>query len=196
MAKKVLLVIVLAVIAAGGAFAIDMSAGGGAFYASDFGGGVQLTEIPWDAIGIYGFFDAAYAEVSASLGFGSGTVEFLGNNVGLFSFTSLNFGLLGKYPFYINDKITLFPAVGIEYQAVLSAKLEGDEKKPGDFSVLWFRFGGGLDYNFTDKLYLRGTFLYGIRTASKFEKDGLTSEYRSTKLGHGPALKVAVGYKF
>jgi opacity protein-like surface antigen len=214
--KKVLLVMVLAAIVAGGAFALDMSAGGGAFYAGGFGGGAKGSfyedgmhidakiEMPFNAFGVYGFFDATYVEVSASLLFGSGSLKYTYSFMGMsmsesgpdYSFTSLGFGLLGKYPFKINDKITLFPAVGIEYQAVLSLKADGEtQDDAGDFSHLWFRFGGGLDYNLTDKLYLRGTLLYGIRTVSKIEKD-MAEEGLSTNLGHGPALKVAIGYKF
>jgi opacity protein-like surface antigen len=203
--KKFLLVMVLAAIVAGGAFAIDMSAGGGVLYSGDFGGGVEFMgyeffKMPWNAFGAYGFFDATYVEVSASLLFGSGTLTILQDDLSNysldFSFTSLNFGLLGKYPININDKITLFPALGIEYQAVLSAKVDGESfDEAGDLSALWFKFGGGLDYNLTDKLYLRGTLLYGIRTANKAEKDA-TEGFADTRLGHGPTLKVAVGYKF
>jgi opacity protein-like surface antigen len=205
--KKVLQVMVLAAIVAGGAFAIDMSAGGGVFYAGGFGGGINIgianvnVTMPYNAFGVYGFFDATYVEVSASLGFGSGDSK---SNSPYFSsssysFTGLSFGLLGKYPININDKITLFPAAGIEYQAVLSLKVDGEKlDDAGDLSHLWFKFGGGLDYNLTDSLYLRGTLLYGIRTASKYEKEivDLYSGFASTNLGHGPTLKVAVGYKF
>jgi hypothetical protein len=202
MAKKVLLVMVLAAIVAGGAFALDMSAGGGAFYAGDLGGGIKgggLTlKMPSNFFGVYGFFDATYAEVSAGLGFGSTHQDFYGLTSVNISLTSLNFGLLGKYPININDKMTLFPAAGIEYSMVLSAKAGGASySNAGDFSALWIKFGGGLDYSLTDKLFLRGTLLYGIRMANKVEKamaDGYDGV--STNLGHGPTLKVAVGYKF
>jgi len=64
MAKKGLLVLVLAVLVAGGAFAqVNFSFGGGGFFASDFGGGVEASymgdfmkfETPYNGGGAYLF---------------------------------------------------------------------------------------------------------------------------------------------
>jgi opacity protein-like surface antigen len=71
-----------------------------------------------------------------------------------------------------------------------------------DFSALWFKLGGGLDYSLTSNIYLRGEVLYGIRLVNNNEKDAkkIYSEYpgvdAKTLLGHGPEVKLAVGYKF
>jgi hypothetical protein len=74
----------------------------------------------------------------------------------------------------------------------------------GDFSALWFKFGGGLDFAFMQKLYLRLEALYGIRLANTLEKDmkdmvedlpGADVEVKNL-LGHGLTAKLAVGYKF
>jgi hypothetical protein len=61
-----------------------------------------------------------------------------------------------------------------------------------------------VDYALTDALYLRGSLLYGIRLASKFEKDlddlmkaaagGI--DCHDPKQGHGLTVKAAIGYKF
>jgi hypothetical protein len=67
---------------------------------------------------------------------------------------------------------------------------------------LWFKFGGGLDYDITSSLYLRGEFLYGLRLVNKAEndmKDSLDDQGASdikTRLGHGLTVKFAVGSKF
>jgi hypothetical protein len=124
------------------------------------------------------------------------------------SVVGLDIGLLGKYPFAINEKLSLFPLLGISYRVMLSAKDEDgdeyeglvDDGKPVDFSALWFKFGGGLDYSFTDHIYLRGEALYGLRLANKAEKDIVdaipSAADPKALLGHGLEIKLAVGYRF
>ena len=116
----------------------------------------------------------------------------------------LGFGILGKYPFNFG-KVTAFPLLGVEYRLALSVKDENGKRvddypglSSGDFSAFWFQFGGGLDYALTDALYLRGSALYGIRLANKFEENTIDDVYDlpKTRLGHGPAVTVALGCKF
>ena len=231
MAKKVLLVLVLAAIVTGGAYAqlisqISFSAGGGGFIGGDFGGGIEMSqsgekgsyEYPYFGGGGFIFCDATYAELSLGFFGGSGKAKMSGGGQSAesdFSIASFNIGLLGKYPFAIDDNLTVFPLLGIDYQIVLSFKDEdGDEHKdfdnneaPGDFSALWFKFGGGADYSLTGNIFLRAQALYGLRIPNKFENDmvDLFKELGSlsassvdvkTLLGHGLTVKVAVGYRF
>jgi hypothetical protein len=73
----------------------------------------------------------------------------------------------------------------------------------GDFSALWFKFGGGVDYLLTPQIYLRFEALYGLRLPNKAENDlvdlfddmGASSDAKSL-LGHGLTIKAAVGYRF
>jgi opacity protein-like surface antigen len=106
------------------------------------------------------------------------------------------FGVLGKYPINLGS-IVLFPAVGINYRATLVVKdNNGNElDDPGDYSALSVLLGAGLDYGIGENLYLRGEVLYGIRLASKMEGDVEVGDAKYN-LGHGPTVKVAVGYKF
>jgi hypothetical protein len=49
--------------------------------------------------------------------------------------------------FPMNNKLNLFPAIGINFQSVLSANLDNvTEKHPEDLNAIWFHIGGGLDY--------------------------------------------------
>jgi len=195
MAKRGLLVLVLAAVVAGGAFAqISFSVGGGGFIGGDFGGGAEASEsgvkftmeTPHFGGGGYIFVDATYAELSLGIFGGSGdfkqTVSYGGYSESSnekYSLTSFNIGLLGKYPFQLGDNLTLFPLLGIDYQVVLSVKdKNGDEvededgnKMASDYSSLWFKFGAGMDYAFTSNIFLRGEFLYGIRIPNKAEND-------------------------
>jgi opacity protein-like surface antigen len=150
--------------------------------------------------GAYVFFDAVFAET---------TVEFFGgllngNIPDDWSSTGLNLSFLGKYPFVLG-RLTLFPLAGIDYRIALSIMDEMGRPWPvsdtREYNALWFQFGGGADYAITESLYLRGEFLYGFRLRNKEEKDdirtagtwGLRARY---KIGRGPTLKIAVGYKF
>jgi hypothetical protein len=208
MAKKVLMVLVLAVVvAAGGVFAqgLALSAGAGGLFSYNFGGGVMDGDdgisMPYLGGGFFAFFDATYAEVNVGMDFGSVTNKGEGAMADFMddvksSVTNLNIGVLGKYPISLGS-VVLFPAVGINYRATLGVKDEdGNEMDdPGDFSALSILLGAGLDYGIGEKLYLRGEVLYGIRLANKFESDGEEGDSKYN-LGHGPTVKVAVGYKF
>jgi opacity protein-like surface antigen len=90
---------------------------------------------------------------------------------------------------------------------MVSAKIDGNDyknsdgdKSSGDFSALWFKLGGGLDYDITNNIYLHSEALYGLRLANKVENDMKDSIPDSadpkTRLGHGLNVKLAVGYKF
>jgi hypothetical protein len=136
--------------------------------------------------------------------FGAGGTVDMGEEVDT-SFMGLDIGVLGKYPFAVSEKLSVFPLLGITYRVMLSAKMDGEDYEgfgpdgdggPGDFSALWFKFGGGLDYSFTEKVYLRGSLLYGIRLANKMENDMKDDWDADPLLGHGLEVKIAVGYKF
>jgi hypothetical protein len=174
--------------------------------------------------GINLFFDAAYAEVNLGLVFGqsNSTNSKVKDTEGYHptDISALRIGALGKYPIALNNKFTVFPALGLDYEIVLSAKNDGKDgtypvsdstagsnedgspRKGADateaLSALWFKAGVGGDYALTDALYLRGEFLYGLRLHNKMEKYGLdtkNSEVDSV-VGHGLDVKVAVGYRF
>jgi opacity protein-like surface antigen len=174
--------------------------------------------------GPYAFFDAKYAELTLAFFIGGGEsrndAKIMGvssSSTANVSVSSLNIGLLGKYPFSINNKLSVFPLLGIEYQAFLAVQDEdGNDWKgvdgdggPGDFSALWFKLGGGLDYAFTQKLYLRFEALLGLRLPNKVELDGFDNDpvvkaakstgadVETTGGGSlGFTAKLAVGFKF
>ncbi|MDR0758979.1 MAG: outer membrane beta-barrel protein [Treponema sp.] len=221
--KKFMLLSVLAAVAVGGAFAapeFKVSAGAGGYFASDFGGGAEASsggetmsiKTPYFGGGGFAFLDATYVEVSLGVFGGGGTVKYEVSGESEdsdMSVMGLDIGLLGKYPFAVSEKLSVFPLLGITYRVMLSVKDEdGDQVQnsdgddaAGDFSALWFKFGGGLDISFTDHVYMRGEALYGLRLANTFEKD-LVDQYESpgvdtkTLLGHGLDIKIALGYRF
>jgi hypothetical protein len=208
--KKITLCAVLVLWTAASALALPplkLSVGAGGLFASDFGGGVKedssgdAIKMPSYGGGGFAFFDATYAELAVSFIYGAGKYDEPNQAIQNYSVMNLGFSLLGKYPFSIG-KLSVFPLVGVEYRRTLSVKdedgNEADGLDPGDLSALWFQAGGGADFALTDKFFLRGSLLYGLRLPNKCEddmaKDG--GPGISPRLGHGLTVKIAVGYRF
>jgi hypothetical protein len=201
MAKKNLAVLIIAALTASGVFAqgIGLSAGVGGYFGSDFGGGYEIdgekSDTPYFGGGGFAFFDAKYAELSVGVlgGGGKWSSEYT------MSVMNMDLALLGKFPIAVGSSLTVFPLLGVDYQVALSIKDEDGEAldKPGDYSALWFKLGGGLDYAITSKLYLRFDALYGIRLENEAERNA-KKDFDDVKalLGHGLTAKLAVGYKF
>jgi len=173
--KRILMVLLIAVLVAGAAFAapeFKMSAGAGFLYGGDFGGGFKYTQSGKETTlnaansgtGLYGFFDATYVEVAISFldFYGPITSTRDGKTVGFYQaygvvpiggdwqYSMLGIGLLGKYPIKASDLITIFPAIGIDYRAVSSItngawKVPDSDRK--SFDSLWVLGGLGLDFN-------------------------------------------------
>jgi len=201
MKKGIFLVLLIAVLAVGGAFAqeFNMSAGIGGILGGDFGGGIKATgggqemtvNIPNFGTGFYGFFDATYAEVFVSfLDLAGPITATVGDKTqgvyadsnrkpieGDWKYSMLTFGFLGKFPIKVSDLITIFPALGIDYRMVSSitnGSYKVNENK--DFDALWILGGVGMDFNLPIEnvpIYIRLEALYGIRLQNAKEKDWL-----------------------
>jgi opacity protein-like surface antigen len=177
--------------------------GGGGDWYDSLGMGNSSEAYTTKAGGGFVFFDATYAELS--VGFSSGQIKYKYHsemtmpistthieNKG--TYTALDFSLLGKIPFNFG-RFTLFPLAGVTYQRFLSVwgldtpfhHVDNDASK---LNAWWFKAGAGMDFNLNDSFYLRGEFLYGVRTRQQWEKD------MQIHLGHGPTVKLGVGYRF
>jgi hypothetical protein len=206
----------------GGGLFFGSDFGGGAKYegtdAATIGHDEHVT--PVYGMGVHTFFDYQYVEAGLSLFFGGGAWgpkkdgEISESVKWDASITSINIDVLGKYPMEYSDKISWFPIFGLGYHIVVAGK--GGTKTTGEiefdggvgdgvipkaieFSALWFKFGGGVDYAISDKLYARGELLYGIRLANGYENNILTNEDKmfvsgKARLGHGIKIRAGVGY--
>jgi hypothetical protein len=173
--KKFAVLTAMVLVLGAGVFALDLSAGGGTYFAQTYGYAKEEGKDAYNYIangnfGAYGFFDAAYAELGLSLGGynynGINGVTFNGANVG--------FSLYGKIPFAIGS-VKLFPMLGMDTQLGLSylddqlneLSTKRNTLKKGDaidlYNSVWIKFGAGVDADLTKSLYLRTTFLYGIK---------------------------------
>jgi len=220
MGKKFVIILMLSAFIAVNSFAQEefkVSYGGGGYFTNDFGGGVEAKvagikvydyKTPYFAGGAFVFYDTIYFELSLGFlvtsgeweeyAFGVGTVK---HNV---TSTGFDFGALGKYPFAVSEKISIFPLFGIIYRFIQSVKFDGETVAgAGDLSTLWLKFGGGFDCSFTNDIFLRIGALYGIRLENQFERDmsnlidnllgGMASI--NNLLGHGLDIKLAIGYR-
>lgn len=196
--KKIVIALVLAVLVTGGAFAeFSMSAGGGLLLDMSFGNGLEgygyEMSLDTTSIGAFGFFDATYVDVSVYLAYGFGTLDIIDYSFDIYA-TQFGFTLLGKFPIDLGG-FTLFPAIGIGYNMVLSASSDdGDWDEPSDFSQFGILFGAGADFPLGDTLFIRTKALFNLRFPSKF-MDDMSGDGFDTTLGMGPRIEVGVGFK-
>jgi hypothetical protein len=193
--KKIFAVLSCAALAVSAASALDISVGAGGLFEAGLGGGVKGHEIEGVNIGGGGFlfFDASYVEIG--LGFSGGS---FGQDPDKPRYTSLHVSVLGKYPIDL-DPVILFPLLGIDYQIMLG--LYDNHKEMGghyasDKSALALKLGFGVDYFFSTSFFLRSEILYGLRLPNKDDKALMDTTAAAYHPGHGPTIKVAVGYWF
>jgi len=201
MQKKVILALLMTALLAGGAFAEGFSMSGGAGLLFDFNihngvkydGGYDGAQLM--TLGVYGFFDATYAEAEISFAYGKLVSE--GDKRDFDSrIMQLGFSLLGKYPFELGD-FTVFPLLGFDYNMVLSRTVAGSaDPEHGKWNQLGLLAGVGADFDLTDSLYLRGEGLFHLRFPSAIMKDVASATGGSTTLSMGPRIKIGLGYRF
>jgi len=155
-------------------------------------------------LGGFVFVDLKYAEMSVSMFKGTGNSQYswskyFSNNVapseenkttGNFTALLINIGILGKYPFYLNN-ITLYPALGADYQ-FWARHTENGKTTPGDLSAnnaLWLKLGGGIDYRLNKSFFLRGELLWAAKLPTKNERDD-----SFTWFTHSPSAHIGIGY--
>jgi TolB-like protein len=108
----------------------------------------------------------------------------------------LDFSLFGKYPFQVSQKLSLYPLVGIGYDMMLHRWFYGrDEEEDRDVLAssdsLYFRVGGGLNYDFSEHLRFNARFLYNINLYSSYYEERYEEYSR-----HGPGLSIRLSYVF
>jgi hypothetical protein len=164
--KKIVFLVLCFALMGTAAFSLDKAAGGGGLVWI-----ATNTEID-DSIfagGAFGFFGLGrYVELNVGvIGMSEGDLFGIGA------------GAYGKYPFSLSDKFVLFPTAGLDFEAYFV----------GDYSVtqMWIRGGAGIDYFFTDTMFLRSHLVYGVLVPISSEVVGTT---------HGALIKIGVGWMF
>lgn len=201
--KKLIVLLVLTVAVSTAAFALPdfhLSAGlGGSFLGTftTFDGEAPEDGGNFFGGGVFGFFDATYAELDLGVRFGGD------NGDPSTSYTYFSFGVLGKFPIALTEKLVLFPALGIDFDLFLGANTDGHDTSRADaedyadladetlFSQgldrLSLDVGAGVDFYLLKQLYLRGEVLWAFQL--NYAED-------SKQFTHGPVIKLGVGYTF
>jgi hypothetical protein len=158
-----------------------LSAGAGGAFVGGFGNRFEGNDAETFFVdlggGAFMFLDATFAELS--VGYATGRTIIRTKSGGQTTKDSatlrvLDVDLLGKYPFNLGSRISLFPLFGVNYQHAFSS---------GDENTWRIRLGGGMDFKVTEKLYLR------VQGLSGFRLDG-------TDLHADLRTRLAFGYIF
>jgi len=210
MNKRITIVLIVFMLFGIGSFiqaqGFSLSAGGGLALGNNFysgkpvryynDNGVRLVgdKINEMGIGAFAFFDATYAELNGGykLEMLRGTTDSGRGIEG--SRRSLNFGGLGKFPFYVGSSIKINPLLGVQYTIV--NYYERDGTVYNDLSIrdgLWIIAGGGGDFFLSGSLFLRVQLLYGYMLKTQQQKN---RERDYSYLTHGPSVNLALGYQF
>ena len=222
MAKKGLLVLVLAAVVAGGAFAqmppLEFSAGGGFAFSGGRIGRIMYDTDNWGgerALGFGGFlfFDATFVEASVSIM--GGPLSWVDVSDGdretynWGSLLSMELALLGKFPFALGESATFFPLLGIGGNIALSVSDEDgyswsdftDEPLGDWYSTFRLKFGVGADFAITERVFFRAQGLgwYGFAPSGLRDMANEMNDEDSgwsARGGFGASVRLAVGFRF
>jgi hypothetical protein len=83
-------------------------------------------------------------------------------------------------------------------------KKESVRVKDGELNTIWFKAGGGFDWELANNFFFRLEALYGLRLPSKAEKESIDiiktmnggNGVGKPVLGHGFTVKAAFGKRF
>ena len=136
--------------------------------------------------------------------------------------TALGFSALGRFPIRLNDRLSVFPLLGMDYQIALSRRrtnvlgrvyhrndgvweVDKDDNafRLSDWNAFHVRVGAGAEFSLGERLFLRGDVLYGIRLMTGHERKNLTlmkkmSGDNSPTLGglnSGPSVRLGAGLR-
>jgi hypothetical protein len=204
--KSAAAALIFAVCAAGGlraqGFALSAGAYGDLFALGtikDYDGAKDNSLIVGGGFGL--FFDAAYVEIGLGMDFGQ-----LSDNGADFDMMFLTFSVLAKYPITRNERLTVFPLLGVGWKIFLAgtggdsreikrADLKDLSDDEGAYDAFSIDAGAGADFTLTAKLYFRVDALLGFKLPSKSEQDAIKD--RGAKIFTcGPTIKAGLGYKF
>jgi hypothetical protein len=160
-------------------------------------------------VGAFVFVDATYAELSAAyfaeIGKVTGTMTRDSTIPAMAGEDDIDedylshviiVDLLGKYPFVLNERFTVFPALGVGLKFPIAGNKNSDKEHDVTWGVVG-KVGGGLDFSLTQALFLRAEALFAYQFASDQEAviDGTDYQFKSVGYNLGPQVKIGVGYK-
>jgi len=204
--RKIIFALLVAILTTGSLFAIDISAGLGSNFAVNFDSykydGLDIASKRTIGGNFYALLDATYAEANVGMLFGSMNHEYFGewDNDPL-SLLYLTLGIYGKYPIRLSN-FHLFPMLGVQFNLCLSALQDGEVifsnplNREDFFNRFWIKFGVGADFNLTERLYFRPSFLYGFNFGTRNDRDMKEFNPKESSFHHGLDIRLAMGFRF
>jgi len=197
-----------------------MSRGVGVYYTNKFGSGFafepskEALSMPYSGGGAYYFWERKYIGIQASLIYGSGRWESAAvsnpNDLPDMDRVGISAGYYFKVPVdlklpSVNSNLTIYPLLGIDADMTYNSVYKhGDASETyEDISTLseavGYLLGGGIDYYFREKIYLRFEALYNwwMDMYESFMKSNMRSNgdnHYSDKLDNTDALKIGEGF--
>ena len=173
----------------------------------------ELKNQNWNRGGFWFYVDLTYLELNLGGKYYNFTLDQVGADYRETQ-SYFNIGLMGKYPFTINERISLFPFIGFDWQILTKVKMsqgsysiEVDRSDLSDldldknyFDRFVINFGLGADFFVWQGMYIRTILNYGINLHTKMQRDMIDQindlGYDISVLNHGPSIKLAIGYRF
>ncbi|MDR3159998.1 MAG: outer membrane beta-barrel protein [Spirochaetaceae bacterium] len=169
----------------------------------------MLEDIDMTRWGISAFIDARYIEANAGFKFFVQSYSGYGTTLKETD-TFFNLGLKVKYPFKVNEKVTIFPLAGFDYAIFTKAEQEvngqsatgkrDDLASSNEMDRLSLNLGLGADFSVNKNIYVRGELNYAILFNTEQEKDLINlaeaAGYDLSIFESGPVFKLGIGYKF
>jgi len=180
--------------------------------------------------GFFAFFDATFGTLS--IFFQNGVNNFReplyadgrgGDQSGQGWESVLGISLMGRWPFRLSQRLSVFPMLGMDYHISLrqertqadgwrydrtDGEVEhdryGNAFNLSDFNSFWIKLGGGMDFTVSGNFFVRGELLYGFRLKTSHERKSLALlQYElnapSPRLGgltSGPSVRLSAGWRF
>jgi len=131
------------------------------------GGGTTIDVLGANTLAIGAFLDFTYLRLGFAYNMTLGGLKYLGVTMSDYSMTFLNLDLVGKYPFAIGPKASIWPAIGFLYSIALSLTYQGEEVSGADqfkkdMTDLYLKLGVGADFDVSENIVLTPSIFYGI----------------------------------
>jgi len=137
--------------------------------------------------------------------------------------TVLGISLMGRWPFRLNERLSVFPMLGMDHHISLSQRrtqadgfiydrtdgireqdADGNAFRLSDFNSFWVNLGGGMDFDIRDNFFVRSELLYGFRLMTRYERKNLDMMRAMTGdpspslggLTSGPSIRLSAGWRF
>ena len=165
---------------------------------------INANNTGYDSLGFGLFCDFKYIRVDFgyqvndtapnSSSYSNGTQTANINDTNNYSVQSISLRILGKYPFQIIDTISIWPALGFEYNSVIFKGHDGTNELTntyGDMNTAFIEVGAGADIKISENFYLEPMILFGWAM-----DDASLYPYNMTASSYKIDFSIGAAYKF